>query len=123
MFCFFVLGGIYAGFGDLVCPSLVCIPVRRVCLGGDAPLVIGSWKRGGGGVFVFVSGTLSSSPIDVISSASMTTLLFFDSCTFFFSSKTVVTMSLLVKNEEKSKNVFLLTKIIVRRGLALLNDH
>lgn len=72
---------------------------------------------------MFVSGTLSSSPIDVVSSASMTTLLFFDSCTFFFSSKTVVTMSRLVKNEEKSKNVFLLTKIIVRRGLALFNDH
>ena len=80
-------------------------------------------EKGGGGAFMFVSGTLSSSPIDLVSSASMTTLLFFDSCTFFFSSKTVVTMSLLVKNEEKSKNVFLLTKIIVRRGLALFNDH
>ena len=83
-------------------------------------------RRGGGGegAFMFVSDALSSSPIDVVSSASMATLLFFDSCTFFFfSSKTVVTMSPLVKNEEKSKNVFLLTKITVRGGLALFNDH
>lgn len=71
---------------------------------------------------MFVSGTLSSSPIDVARAPRWP-----HSCrlivALFFSSKTVVTMSLFVKNEEKSKDVFLLTKIIVGGGLALFNDH